>query len=227
MSEPPHDADGLPGAEALIAGVVHEVRNVLFACSVNLEVLEATPVDPDEQREAIEALREEYERLNALTGDLAELGRAEPESLESQALIPLVGEAARAVAETTGVPIELAAGNASGRVRMERERLRLALERLLRAACRRAPKGRPLQMEVGEFLRDDRPWLRCRVCDENPGHGPEALLETFEPFSRYAGRSDRLGLAIVRRIVAQHGGQVVATSAPGRGTVLGVELPCG
>lgn len=71
---------------------------------------------------------------------------------------------------------------------------------------------------------------RLRLADDGVGIGSEALPHVFERFYREDGSRTRvpgtgLGLAIVQRIAQDHGGSVRASSGPGPGTVIEVELP--
>jgi two-component system, NtrC family, sensor kinase len=70
--------------------------------------------------------------------------------------------------------------------------------------------------------------VRVRIADDGPGIAPDVLPHVFEPrFTTKQGAVRYglgLGLAIVRRLVEQHGGTVELTSRPGR-TVATVVLP--
>jgi CheY-like chemotaxis protein len=75
-------------------------------------------------------------------------------------------------------------------------------------------------------------WACVRVEDSGPGLRPEQLDLVFEPFRQgpeFIGRSRGglgLGLALVKGLVALHGGQVSVTSAgPGRGSQFTIRLP--
>ena len=64
--------------------------------------------------------------------------------------------------------------------------------------------------------------------DNGCGMSHEVLEHLFEPFftRKRGGAGTGLGLSIVYRIVAEHGGQIEATSAgPGRGSQFHVTLP--
>ncbi len=72
----------------------------------------------------------------------------------------------------------------------------------------------------------------CEVFVEDNGIGFEEqyLDRIFKPFQRLHGRSDNhdgtgMGLAICRKIVERHGGNITAKSTLGRGTVFIVQLP--
>jgi signal transduction histidine kinase len=72
---------------------------------------------------------------------------------------------------------------------------------------------------------------RCRLKIEDNGIGMEEkyLDRIFSPFKRLHGRSQfegtGMGLAICRRIVERHGGDISVASTPGEGTCFTIELP--
>jgi two-component system NtrC family sensor kinase len=63
--------------------------------------------------------------------------------------------------------------------------------------------------------------------DDGPGIAAENLGRIFDPFftTKEAGKGTGLGLSICHGIVAEHGGQICATSQPGKGAIISVELP--
>jgi signal transduction histidine kinase len=64
------------------------------------------------------------------------------------------------------------------------------------------------------------------IADTGPGIDPEVVPQIFEPFftTKGVGEGTGLGLDIVRRIVAGHGGEIRVDSAPGE-TTFKVRLP--
>lgn len=67
--------------------------------------------------------------------------------------------------------------------------------------------------------------LQITVSDNGCGIPEEELSHIFQPFVTHKENGTGLGLAIARRIVAAHGGTLVATSVPGVRTVFTVSLP--
>jgi signal transduction histidine kinase len=72
---------------------------------------------------------------------------------------------------------------------------------------------------------------RCQILVEDNGIGfdEKYLDRIFAPFQRLCGRGEYegtgIGLAICRKIVERHGGEITATSAPGQGATFIVTLP--
>jgi signal transduction histidine kinase len=76
----------------------------------------------------------------------------------------------------------------------------------------------------------NRDWLRIRIIDEGEGIRKEDLNRVFTPYFTTKNRGDEtrgfgLGLAICRKIVNLHGGNLSITSQLKRGTTVRVDLP--
>ncbi len=74
--------------------------------------------------------------------------------------------------------------------------------------------------------------IRIAICDTGIGIAPEHLNQLFEPFIQIDSALNRqyegtgLGLALVKRIIELHGGQVFVTSEVGVGSSFMLDLPC-
>lgn len=72
---------------------------------------------------------------------------------------------------------------------------------------------------------DDKPSIRVSVCDSGPGISPDARQRVFDPFFTTKTKGTGLGMAIAKRIVEAHGGQIaIGDSSPGAEFV--ITLPC-
>jgi len=67
--------------------------------------------------------------------------------------------------------------------------------------------------------------VRIEVRDDGPGVAPELREKIFAPFFTTREKGTGLGLAFVREIVRDHGGEVAVRDAAGGGTVFSFELP--
>jgi signal transduction histidine kinase len=75
-----------------------------------------------------------------------------------------------------------------------------------------------------------REWLRIRIVDEGEGIRKEDLNRVFTPYFTTKNRGDEgrgfgLGLAICRKIVNLHGGNLSIASQLKKGTTVQVDLP--
>lgn len=64
------------------------------------------------------------------------------------------------------------------------------------------------------------------IADDGDGFAPDLAEEVFQPFRRLSTSAGQgIGLAICRRIVERHGGEIWAETAPGIGTTVSITLP--
>jgi signal transduction histidine kinase len=72
----------------------------------------------------------------------------------------------------------------------------------------------------------DGEWVRVEVTDNGPGVAPEKQAEIFRPFvSTKGSRGTGLGLAVSRKILREHGGDIVLRSEVGKGSTFALRLP--
>ena len=109
-------------------------------------------------------------------------------------------------------------------------RLRRVLDNLLDNAVKYSPEGGPVVVTIGRDERAGKSWAVVRVADEGVGIPEGDLPHVFERYRRGSNVGTRIvgtgiGLAGVRQIVEQHGGEVSVASEEGRGSVFTVALP--
>jgi signal transduction histidine kinase len=105
-------------------------------------------------------------------------------------------------------------------------RLERVLGNLLSNAVKYSPDGGAIRVRIDQ---DDAGWALLEVHDEGQGIPAAALPYVFNRFYRAANAQltagTGIGLAVVRRIVEQHGGSVRVQSEVGAGTTVTVRLP--
>lgn len=193
----------------------HEMRTPLTGARLEIERrLDAGPRDP-EDRSALESVLEELDRLGAFVTaftSFARLPRPRPRLLD-------LGEVVRRWSETYAdawptMRIEGPRGDAGQQVSVDPEMLRQVLANLGENAARAGASR--LLLEVTAEL-DGRPGLE--VSDDGPGVAPELLDRLFEPYTttREIGEGMGLGLAISRKILLDHGGELLLAETSGAG----------
>jgi PAS domain S-box-containing protein len=105
--------------------------------------------------------------------------------------------------------------------------LRQLMQNLVGNALKYHPPGKPPEVRISGQKFDDK--VQLRVEDNGIGFDQEDADRIFEPFQRLVGRSQYegsgIGLAICRRIVERHGGEIAAMSERGIGTTFIITLP--
>jgi signal transduction histidine kinase len=68
--------------------------------------------------------------------------------------------------------------------------------------------------------------VRVQVRDNGPGIPAEKLSDIFRPFvSTKGSRGTGLGLAVSRKVLREHGGDILVQSQPGKGSLFTLRLP--
>lgn len=227
-------ADDVARAESsrrnLAADVAHELRTPLAALQAGLEELRDGLVEPGPQRLA--GLHDQSLRLGRIVGDLAELSAAEaaalslhPADTDLAGLVRALLADREAELRSAGLRVRADLGTRPVTVRADAGRLHQAFGNLLSNAARYCRPGDTVEVTVGTGGGR----AVVEVSDTGPGIAAEDLPHVFDRFWR--GKSGNgvsgsgIGLAVVRELVAAHGGTVRVASPPSGGAVFTVSLP--
>jgi signal transduction histidine kinase len=175
-----------------------------------------------------EVLRRELTRLRAIMGDLLTYGK--PMSLVPTPTVPgvLVREAVAQCAGQAsrhGVTLATAIADPLPPIAADPRRLVEALRNLVENAIQHAPRGSEVTVSCEPMLESGWQWISFTVQDRGSGFRAEDLAHVFEPFFTRRAGGTGLGLAMVQRIVDEHGGRVAAANRDGGGARLRMQLP--
>ncbi|PRQ08926.1 two-component system sensor histidine kinase NtrB [Enhygromyxa salina] len=206
----------------LAASVAHEVRNPLAAISGCAELLE-DDVGEEDQR-LIRVIRSESARLADIVSELLDYTRPR-ELVRSKVELgrALVELADSFRADPTNASIELIVSVPKQPVPVDLDisQLTQVLWNLVRNGAQAMDGEGRLELEL-EGLDDD---VLLRVRDFGSGIEAAALGKIFEPFYSTKSGGTGIGLALVHRIVEEHGGVIAVESKLGKGTSFTVKLP--
>ena len=214
-----------------LATMSHEIRTPMNGVLGMIEFLIDTPLTP-EQREYAETVRSSAAALLDVINDILDFSRIEAGRLvldhrpfEVRPMLEEMNDMLAVHAYQKGVEyVCIVDPDVPARLRGDPGRLRQILTNLVGNAVKFTEHG-----EIGVFvtlaeLRPEEVVLACEVRDTGPGMPPEKIGSLFVEFTQLDNSTTRrhggtgLGLAIVKRLVAMMGGEVSATSEPGRGS---------
>jgi signal transduction histidine kinase len=122
-----------------------------------------------------------------------------------------------------GIEVQTAWGY-EGHVWMDADRMAQVVYNIAANARDAMPEGGRLGVATQQVGR----WVELRFSDTGPGVPSELREHIFEPFVSYGKRQGAgLGLAIARRIVREHGGEICLDSLREEGAAFVVRLPLG
>ena len=207
------------------AGLAHELRNPLGTMKTSAEML-VKHVDPDNTvaREMADFISSEVDRTNSLVTRFLDFARPLAVRLEKTDITQVIDRAVSDVEKhkppfdvtiyknySPDIPPFLLDGQL-----MERVLYNLVLN----AAQASRPKG-SITVKTRQLDRT----VEIAVIDRGAGIDPKHLESIFNPFFTTKASGVGLGLAIVSKIVDEHGGKMAVDSEAGSGSVFRVYLP--
>ncbi len=217
-------AQALAEVTALLA---HEVRNPLASLELFAGLIaDATARQPD-VRGWVEHLQAGLRGLAATVNNVLHFhSQAQPcpSPVQLDRLLRETVEFLRPLAQQRQLQISLVHRAGPVTVIGDAHRLQQAVLNLALNAFRAMEPGGTLWLRLDRSEEDGR-WVQLEVEDNGCGIAPEHLPRIFEPGFTTRPASAGLGLAVVERVVRQHGGTIAVRSQPGRGTVFTLRLP--
>ena len=224
----------------LSGGVAHDFNNLLSVIIGYAEDLELR-LDPADRlhKEAVE-VRKAGERAASLTRQLLAFSRQQMLQPRVLDLNGVVTDLARMLGRLIGSDIEfrLALDPHLGRVKADQSQLEQVVMNLVVNARDAMPEGGRLTVATqnielretdGDRVSHAEPgsYVQLTVTDTGMGMDAQTLAHIFEPFftTKAEGKGTGIGLATVAGIVKQCGGDIAASSEPGRGASFRILLP--
>jgi signal transduction histidine kinase len=214
----------------LVAVTSHEMRAPLAAIRGFVDVLQRRrdELTDAEVAEFLDVLSVQTDRLIRLTDDLVTMSSLDSGNVvlepERVVLIPALEALVRDLLDGDRILIRVAE-TAPATIRTDPLRLGQALTNLLQNGLKYSDG-----QVVLEVIPDGDDGVLFSVIDEGVGIAPDELDRVFELFYRThegarAAEGSGLGLPITRKMVEAMGGEVRASSTPGRGSIFGIRLP--
>jgi len=218
-----------------LATLSHELRTPLSSMLGWSQLLLKKPDDPAVLRRGLETIQRNTRAQARLIDDLLDLSRIvsgklrlQPEQMDLSAAGRAALDSVAPQASQAGVVLEAQLDLQASALQADPLRVQQIIANLLSNAVKFTPAG-------GRVTLSTQRWeggAEIRVSDTGEGIAPEFLPHLFDGF-RQADSSARrqhqglgIGLAIVKKLVALHGGDVSAHSAgPGHGAQFVVRLP--
>jgi signal transduction histidine kinase len=221
--------------DRFLATLSHELRTLLTAILGWTRLIRLNVLAPERIPHALETIERNAQQQMDLVSDLLDLERIRmgtlrlnPDSVTLPTIVQGVIDSFAPAAQAKSLTIAAALDAHVDPVWADTSRLEQVLRNLLSNAVKFTPEGGRIDVRLCQRGHT----AEVSVTDTGIGIAPESLPHVFEAFMqadmdhRTISQGLGLGLAIVRHLVALHGGTVTATSAgTGRGTTFTVTLP--
>jgi PAS domain S-box-containing protein len=225
----------------LLSNISHELRTPLVPIKGYAELLLRRDVPPDKARESLEEIVEAADRLEAVVQRLLDVAAQEAAPSAMRRDRVQVGPMLDSVVERwkdrvdDRHPITSRVGRSIPDLLGDRALLERCLDELVDNAVKFSPDGGPVNLTArlcdDNANGEDAPTVDISVRDHGIGIPPDRLEGIFEDFAQGDSSPTRmfgglgLGLALVRRIVEAHQGELTCKTVPGKGSRFSMVLP--
>jgi PAS domain S-box-containing protein len=237
--------------DEFLANMSHELRTPLNAILGMTEGLQDEVFGRigNEQENALKSIERSASHLLELINDILDVAKIESGQIELErrlANLKILCKSSltfiKQAALKKRIHLEMKLPQNLPELFIDERRIRQVLINLLNNAVKFTPQEGRITLEVNEKQgdRDSSPrdasaqnYLQIAVRDTGIGIDPEHQSKLFQPFVQIDSALNRqytgtgLGLALVKRIVELHDGQVALTSEIGKGSCFTITLPCG
>jgi two-component system sensor histidine kinase KdpD len=220
---------------ALLSMVSHDFRSPLASIKASVTSLlqEGAPWDPETQRELLQGVDHETDRINRVVGNLLALSRLEADAWRPQYEPTPPAELIGAVLDSLGPEengrIQVGLDSAPAELWLDPAQMVQVLHNLLENALKYSPPEKSVELNVVQ----DEGEAILEILDRGPGLPKGEEQRVFESFYRASELRESatpgigIGLAVCRGLVEAHHGQLTASNRPGGGAIFRVRLPHG
>ncbi|MGE0351235.1 ATP-binding protein [Hydrogenophaga sp.] len=209
--------------------LAHEIKNPLTPIQLSAERLAMKlegKVQPPEQailNKSVRTIVDQVDAMKRLVNEFRDYARLPAAQLVPTDLNALVRDIV-GLYDHAAVPVRLELADDLPRANVDPQQVRQTLHNLVQNA-QDAMAGVPDAQVVLRTRRSDSgQWVRLSVLDQGPGFAEHILKRAFEPYVTTKVKGTGLGLAVVKKIMDEHGGRVDLSNRMTEGKVIGAQV---
>jgi PAS domain S-box-containing protein len=218
--------ENLAAVGELSAGIAHEFKNALATISGYAQLIRSEAQE-GEAHDYAEHILEQTRNITHVVTEFLKYARPLEISTETVPLQPIIERVVSEVGEALP-KIRIRCEGQFGSVAGDEGLLRQAFLNLARnaaEACAEATNGGRVLIRGEAVRQNENGFQRITVFDNGAGIPSDVREKLFRPFFTTKANGTGLGLAVVQKIIVQHGGQVRARNRTEGGAVFIVTLP--
>lgn len=215
-------------------GLAHDLNNLLTPVQTLLQLLQESKMNQEAINELLPMGLRNLSTVRTYVNEALFFSRSSMIQGKPGLLDQVVREAislVQANAEAKGITMAFQC-ESEVMIEMDSVLIKRLLSNLLSNACDASPSGSRIEVQLAPLPKTElnRDWYRLKVVDHGEGISEENLRRVFTPYftTKNTGDGKRgfgLGLAIARKIVHLHGGNLSIASKEKKGTTVQVDLP--
>jgi signal transduction histidine kinase len=219
-----HRAERLAAIGGAVSEIAHDMKSPLMAIGGFTAQVSRNLTEDDLNRKKLDMVVKETSRLESMVKEMLDFGRPIQLRTEMESLNSLAGECVeivRPLAENQGVEIRTEFDPEMPLLSLDKNRIKQVIMNLITNAVQASPPGNTVLVRT----RRERDDVVLDLSDSGCGIKEENREKVFEPFFSTKKDGTGLRLAIVKKIVVTHGGNITLYPNPEGGVTFSVRLP--
>ncbi|HEY7158910.1 MAG TPA: ATP-binding protein [Gemmataceae bacterium] len=224
-------AERLAAVGQTIAALSHHIKNILQGLRSGSEILKMGLQDNDAVllQQGWKNIEKNQGRIYDLVMDMLSYSKEREPNIESTDLNGVARDVLELMApraKELGVELASQLENTLPPCPADPEGIHRALLNIVGNALDAVEDAESPRVLVSTAHEEEGEWVRFEVRDNGDGIPPEKINDIFRPFvSTKGARGTGLGLAVSRKILREHGGDILVRSEPGKGSLFILRLP--
>lgn len=211
----------------LSAGIAHEIRNPLVAITTSVSLLKDESMISEEGKQLLDVVKEESDHLAAIVDDFLKFAKPKKPLFEGEDINKLLQDVVKRCREWNGKRVRWVEryDNDLRAVSLDRHQIQQVITNLLLNSLDAMLDSGVLTIETRKEKSLGEERVRITVTDSGVGIPEEDISKIFQPFYSTKEKGTGMGLAICRRIINDHDGEIFVESKVGKGTTFSIVLP--
>ncbi|GIW82687.1 MAG: hypothetical protein KatS3mg105_4494 [Gemmatales bacterium] len=224
-------AERLAAIGQTIAALSHSIKNMLQGLRSGAEIIRMGLNDKDDEllERGWTIFDKSQGKIYNLVMDMLSFSKEREPAIEDTDLNALVSEivdVVRGRAREMNAALETRLAPDLPLVPLDPEGLHKALLNVVSNALDAVEEQKQPQVRVSTMFDNEPGWVRVEVLDNGTGIPANKIEEIFKPFiSTKGSKGTGLGLAVSRKILREHGGDITVESSVGKGSKFIFRLP--
>ena len=209
--------------------LAHEIKNPLTPIQLSAErlamKLENKVSGPELAllKKSVKTIVDQVDAMKRLVNEFRDYARLPAAQLAPLDLNALVLDIL-SLYDPSSVPVQHDLDPRCPPVMADAQQVRQVVHNLVQNAQDATPPGSSAVVRLVTRWSDSRRWVRLTVTDEGSGFAEHILQRAFEPYVTTKTKGTGLGLAVVKKILDEHGGSIDLSNRVTDGRVVGAQV---
>jgi two-component system sensor histidine kinase HydH len=203
--------------------ISHEIKNPLVAIGGFARQVERSFSPDDENIKKLRTIIEETGRLESMLTDVRDFTRPSSLKKELKDINLSIKETLSLMEDTLtamGINYDKLLDDKLPPIWFDPEQIKQVMINLIKNASEAMSEGK-----ITIMSRQEGDYIKVSISDTGAGMSAEMVEKIFEPFFTTKRKGTGLGLAVCRKIIEDHAGELAVESTEGKGTKFTISLP--